>query len=87
MMLFFVGILEMIIVTVWTKVVTTTKVIASGVITVINIFIWYYVLQTVVDNIHNWQLVALYAFGCAIGTAITTWFFGVREKSATATKI
>ena len=87
MMLFFIGILEMVIVTVWTKTVATTQVLASGVITIINIFIWYYVLQTVVDNIHNWQLVALYAFGCAIGTALTTWFFGVREKAAaTATK-
>lgn len=86
MMLFFVGILEMIIVTVWTKAVTNTQVVASGVITIVNIFIWYYVLQTVVDNIQNWQLVALYALGCAIGTVLTTWFFGVREKTAAATK-
>ena len=86
MMLFFVGILEMVIVTIWTKMVTNTQVVASGVITIVNIFIWYYVLQTVVDNIHNWQLVALYALGCAIGTVLTTWFFGVREKTTAATK-
>lgn len=79
MMLFFVGILEMIIVTAWTKVVTDTKVLASGAITVINILIWYYVLQSIVEDISNWRLVLLYALGCAIGTVLCTWYFQRKE--------
>ena len=41
-MLFFIGIVEMFIVTSWTKVVADSRVIASGTITFINILIWFY---------------------------------------------
>ncbi|MFZ5364331.1 MAG: DUF5698 domain-containing protein, partial [Patescibacteria group bacterium] len=71
MVLFFVGVLEMIIITVWTKLVVKTRIFASGAITLVNVLIWYYVLQTVVDNISNWRLVLLYALGCAVGTIIS----------------
>lgn len=81
MMLFFVGVLEMIIVTLWTKLVVETRVVASGVITMVNILIWYYVLQAIVDDISNWRLVLLYAFGCAVGTVISTYYFHRDEIS------
>lgn len=85
MMLFFVGVLEMIIVTAWTKLVVETRIIASGAVTMINILIWYYVLQTIVDDISNWNLVLLYAFGCAVGTVLSTYYFhrDSDEKSQT----
>jgi len=86
MILFFVGIIEMIIVSVWTKVVTDSKILASGVVTVINILIWYYVLEKVVSDIGNWKLVVLYAFGCAIGTMLTTAYFQRQEKKSTMKK-
>ncbi len=79
MILFFIGILEMLIVTAWTKTVTKTRIFTSGAITLLNVVIWYYVLQTIVDNISNWKLVVLYAFGCAIGTILTTSFYKFRE--------
>lgn len=82
MMLFFVGVIEMIIATTWTKVVSDSQIVASGLITMVNIFIWYYVLQMIVDNINNWQLVVLYAFGCAIGTVCATMYFSRRAKRA-----
>jgi len=82
MMLFFVGILEMLIVTAWTKVVTKTQILASGFITFVNILIWYYVLQTIVEDIQNWKMVILYAFGCAIGTVITTAYFQHKENKS-----
>lgn len=82
MALFFVGIIEMIIVSVWTKVVTDSKIIASGVVTIINILIWYYVLEKVVSDIGNWKLVILYAFGCALGTMMTTAYYKYQEKKA-----
>ena len=81
MTLFFIGIIEMLIITSWTKIVTKSQVIASGIITMINIFIWYYVLQTIIDNINNWQLVILYAFGCSIGVMGTTLYFKIKEKN------
>jgi uncharacterized protein YebE (UPF0316 family) len=80
MVLFFIGIIEMLIVTAWTKVVTKTRIFASGVITMINIIIWYYVLQTIIENINNWQLVILYALGCSVGTMIATFYFSLQEK-------
>lgn len=81
MVLFLVGVLEMIIVTAWTKVVTENKVLASGAITMVNILIWYYVLQTILDDISNWKLVTLYALGCAVGTIISTFYFNKTEKA------
>ncbi|HPA25198.1 MAG TPA: DUF5698 domain-containing protein [bacterium] len=81
MILFFIGILEMLIVTAWTKVVTKNQIIASGTITIINILIWYYVLETVVNDINNWQLILLYAFGCALGTILSTLYFKNKETN------
>ena len=80
MMLFFIGIIEMLILTVWTKVVTKSMVLASGAITLVNVLIWYYVIQTIVDDINNWEPVILYAFGCALGTVAGTWYYQWKEK-------
>ena len=82
MMLFFVGILEMLIVATWTKLVSTNHILGSGVVTIFNILIWYYVLQTIVADIQNWQVVGLYAFGCALGTVMTTFYFQRKERLA-----
>lgn len=82
MMLFFIGIIEMLIVTFWTKAVTNTQVAMSGAITVVNVMIWYYVIKQIVDNVDNWYLALLYAFGCAIGTVITTAYFRHAEGKA-----
>ncbi|MDD5032679.1 MAG: DUF5698 domain-containing protein [Candidatus Pacebacteria bacterium] len=78
--LFFVGIIEMLIVTAWTKVVTRTKVMASGAITMVNVLIWYYVLQRFVDDIDNWLIAVVYAFGCAVGTVLGTYYFQKEEE-------
>ncbi|OGY40901.1 MAG: hypothetical protein A2Y82_03460 [Candidatus Buchananbacteria bacterium RBG_13_36_9] len=86
MILFLVGIFEMLIVTVWTKVVTKTQILASGFITLINVLIWYYVLQTIVDNISNWIIALLYALGCAVGTMIATLYFQHEENKNYAGK-
>jgi len=81
MIIFFVGILEMLIITIWTKVVTETRILASGVVTLINVLIWYYVLQTLVKDINNIFLVLLYASGCVLGTILGTYFFHLKEKA------
>jgi NADH:ubiquinone oxidoreductase subunit K len=82
MILFFIGIVEMMIIAVWTRMVSDSKVMASGLVTVVNIFIWYYVLQAVVGDIQNIGVIALYAAGCAIGTMITTAYFRHRDCAA-----
>lgn len=66
----------MLILTAWTKCVTKTRVLASGGITVINIMIWYYVLEKIVQDLGNFQLVIIYAFGCALGTMLGTYWLG-----------
>jgi uncharacterized protein YebE (UPF0316 family) len=81
MFLFFLGIIEMIIVTAWTKTVTETKIWASGAITMVNVLIWYFVLQTIVDNINNWSIALLYALGCSLGTVLTTFFFQNQNRT------
>jgi len=79
MALFFVGILEMLITTCWTKIITRSQIMAGGVVTMLNVFIWYYVLQKVVDQIENWGVVFLYALGCALGTVISMAYFRNKE--------
>jgi hypothetical protein len=80
LLLFCIGFVEMVIATAWTKLVSDSQIMASGVVTLINIFIWFYVLQTMVENIHNWGVVMLYALGCALGTVMTMYYF--RRKSS-----
>lgn len=76
----------MIIATAWTKAVSETKVIPSGIITVINIFIWYYILNTFVNDINNFSLIVLYVSGCAAGTMIMTYYFKQEKKRKRAQK-
>ncbi|HCC05512.1 TPA: hypothetical protein DEP58_04410 [Patescibacteria group bacterium] len=80
MTLFFVGIIEMLIVTSWTKMVTKTQIFGSGVVTMINVLVWYYVLQVILDDIGNWTIVVSYALGCAVGTMLTMYLFHYQEK-------
>lgn len=80
--IFFVGLAEMLIVTAWTKAVSNTKVWESGIISWINVIIWYYVLQAIINNVNNWSIAVVYAFGCAAGTMLTTYFFSRREAKA-----
>ena len=80
MILFFIGVVEMVIISTWTRAVTETKVIFSGIVTLVNVFIWYYVLETVINDITNTQVIVQYATGCALGTMITTAYFSRQEN-------
>ncbi|MEI6627046.1 MAG: DUF5698 domain-containing protein [bacterium] len=86
MTLFIIGVVEMLIATAWTRTVTKTQVLASSTITLINVLIWYYVLQQIVDNISNWSVVFLYALGCSVGTAITTLYYQINDKNEVVKK-
>lgn len=80
MILFFIGVVEMVIISTWTKAVTETKIIFSGMVTVVNVFIWYYVLDTIINDINNTQVVIQYAAGCALGTMLSTAYFSRQEN-------
>jgi uncharacterized protein YebE (UPF0316 family) len=84
--LFIIGFLEMIICTIWTKVVSKSQVWASGAVTLIEIVVWYYVIQTVVSDINNWKIILAYALGCALGTMVSTLYFQLSEKITRANK-
>jgi len=82
MILFFIGIIEMLIVTSWTKMVAKTKILSSGAITLVNVLIWFYVLRIIVEDINNWYVALFYAIGCSLGTMISTFFFSISEREA-----
>lgn len=70
----------MIIITAWTKVVADDKVLLSGIITAINIVIWYYVLRIFVEDIANINILIIYTLGCVVGTMLTTFYFKKMSK-------
>ena len=86
-MLFIVGIVEMLIVTAWTETVTKARVLESGMVTIINIFIWYYVLEKIVNNIEDFSLVFVYALGCALGTMLGTFYISRGNERANALRM
>ena len=87
MSLLFVGFLEMLIVTVWTKTVSNTQVVASGVATLVHVMVWYYVIQRLLTDINNWQIALMYAIGCALGTVLTTQYYKYNQDQVIAAEI
>ncbi len=80
MILFIIGVVEMFIVAYWTKTVVESRVYMSGAVTIVNILIWYYVLQTFVEDINNWYLIISYALGCAVGTMLSGYVSNLETK-------
>jgi len=70
MILFLIGIIEMAISAAWTRYVSKAQVVSTGMITGVNIFIWYYVIEQVVNHIDSWFAIIPYAGGCAIGAML-----------------
>lgn len=70
MILFFVGIIELVIAAYWTKAVSKANVALTGMITTVNIFIWYYVIRQVVEDLDQWHKIIPYVAGCAIGAML-----------------
>lgn len=70
MTLFIVGVIEMLISAHWTKAVSKANVALTGLITTVNIFIWYYVIRVVVEDLNNWQKIVPYVLGCSLGAML-----------------
>lgn len=84
---FAIGVVEMFIVTSWTKIVAGSQVLMSGAITFVNVLIWYYVIQAIVSNAMSIPTVIMYSAGCALGTMVGTYFVARPNKRKSRTKI
>ncbi len=69
---FAIGVVEMFIVAAWTKFVSNSQVVASGVVTFVNTIVYFYVLSALLTNVSNTPVIIAYALGCALGTMIAT---------------
>lgn len=69
-MFFAIGVVEMFIVALWTKFVSGSQVIASGIVTFVNTVLYLYVLEALLSNVHDAPVIILYAVGSAIGTML-----------------
>lgn len=72
LMFFAIGVVEMFIVAAWTKFVSNSQVVASGVVTFVNTIIYFYVLSALLTNVNNTPVIVAYALGCALGTMLAT---------------
>jgi uncharacterized protein YebE (UPF0316 family) len=70
LMFFAIGVVEMFIVAAWTKFVSGSQMVASGVVTFVNTLIYFYVLDALVSNAHDTPVIVAYAIGCALGTMV-----------------
>ena len=80
MLIFLVGMAEMVLSTLWTNYVQEKSPFGSTLVTVIHVFVWYYVLRTVLDQIDNIAIVFYYAAGCGAGTLLPMLFRESIEK-------
>jgi len=78
-LMFGVGVLEMVIISAWTKSVTEQRLFTSGFLTIINVSIWYFILRVIIEHINSVPLFAVYAVGCSLGTMIEI-LLGRRKK-------
>lgn len=83
---FAIGVVEMFIVAAWTKFVSGSQVVASGVVTFVNTLVYFYVLDALLANVHNTPIIVAYAIGCALGTmgATTPQFTRLFKKRRSA---
>lgn len=70
MLILFIGMAEMIFSTLWAKYVQEARIWASTVITMSHVFVWYFVLKTVIEQLNNLTIVFMYAIGCGLGNMI-----------------
>lgn len=70
MLILFIGMAEMIFSTLWAKYVQEARVWASTLITMSHVFVWYFVLKTVIEQLNNMNVVFMYAIGCGLGNML-----------------
>lgn len=84
---FAIGVVEMFIVTAWTRIVVGSHVLMSGAVTMVSVLIWYYVIDAIVSNAMTLPVVLTYTVGCAIGAMIGTYYVGKPKRNETISVI
>lgn len=64
---FIVGIIEFFLGVVDFKLTQRSKMMLSAFCTVVGIYIWYFIIRTIIDNIDNFYLITSYAIGSGTG--------------------
>ena len=82
MLIFFIGMAEAVLSTLWAKSIQETRMYWSPVITMMNVLIWYYVLRTVLEQVNDVSVVLMYALGCGLGNFLVIMTGKVMEKRA-----
>ena len=70
-LIFIAGFFEFVIRVIDYKAIQRSKCFYSAIITFINIWVWYYIIASVVENLNNFWLIFVYAIGCALGNYVT----------------
>ncbi|MFX0084221.1 MAG: DUF5698 domain-containing protein [Candidatus Hodarchaeota archaeon] len=65
--LFFTGLIEIFLGAIDFKLTQRDRKILSSMTTIIGVFIWYFVVRTIVSDLANIPLVVSYALGCGLG--------------------
>jgi uncharacterized protein YebE (UPF0316 family) len=84
MLIFCIGMAEMVFSTLWAKYVQETRVYASTMITVAHVFVWYYVLRTVIEQVNDISVVVMYAAGCGMGNLLVIMIGEQIKKRSTS---
>lgn len=80
--LFFIGILECFLSALNIKFLQRGKKIACFIISTLSIFIWYYLLVLLIENLKKFWLITFYAIGFGLGDVLALWFDQYLSKLA-----
>lgn len=78
---FAIGVVEMFIVALWTKLVSDSRVTASAVVTFVNTVMYFYVLEALLSHVDNTPVIISYALGCAVGTVAASHPAFLKKKT------
>jgi uncharacterized protein YebE (UPF0316 family) len=72
--MFGIGILECFLLALNTKLLQRNRKILCFIVSFISIYIWYYVIASLVENLHKWYIILPYAIGYASGDVCAILF-------------
>lgn len=72
--IFFIGVLEDFLSSFNTKTIQRNNQLFSFLVSFVSVILWYYVFVLVVDNIHKFLLIVVYATGGGLGDIVTIRF-------------
>lgn len=72
--MFGIGLLECFLLALNTKLLQKNRKILCFIVSFFSIYIWYYVIASVVDNLHKWYIILPYAIGYALGDVLAIMF-------------